>query len=119
MITQKQMDKSTEVFQALITRAWENASFKEQLINNPAEAIKEVAGPDFNFPKSQKIVVEDQSDDSVIYLNIPRKVNVDNMELSDEQLEAVSGGIVVTATIVAVVSLAAGFGSAALLDKYF
>lgn len=119
MITQKQMDKSTEVFQALITKAWENASFKEELINNPQEAIKEVAGPAFKMPENQKIVVEDQSDDSVIYLNIPRKVNVDNMELSDEQLEAVSGGIIITATVVAVVGIAAGFGSAALLDKYF
>ncbi|AXG69007.1 nitrile hydratase, alpha chain [Kordia sp. SMS9] len=118
MITQKQMDKSTEVFQELVSKAWENASFKDRLISNPEETIREIA-PAFKMPASQKIVVEDQSDDSVIYLNIPRKVTVDNMELSDEQLETVSGGIIVTATIVAVVSIAAGFGTAAVLDKYF
>jgi hypothetical protein len=41
------------------------------------------------------------------------------MELTEEQLEAASGGILITATLVAVGGIALGFGSAAVLDKYF
>jgi hypothetical protein len=119
MISQKQLDRSGKVLEEVISRAWDDVSFKNELIANPRATITEVAGDGFKFPESQNIVVEDQSDESVIYLNIPRKVSIDNMELTEEQLEAASGGILITATLVAVGGIALGFGSAAVLDKYF
>jgi len=34
--------------------------------------------------------VRDQTDESTIYINIPAIVNIDNMELNEEHLEAVA-----------------------------
>jgi len=81
-----------QVIQNLIAKAWESASFKEQLINNPQETIESVLGKKLNVGDAQ-LVVEDQTDSDVIYLNIPRKVELDELELTDEQLEMVSGGV--------------------------
>ena len=36
--------------------------------------------------------MEDQSDSNKIYLNIPQKIDFENLELSEEQLEKVAGG---------------------------
>jgi hypothetical protein len=44
------------------------------------------------LPPEKKMVVRDQTDDSMVYNNIPAKVDFDNMELNEEQVEAVTGG---------------------------
>ena len=84
--------KAQHLTQDLITRAWENESFKKELINNPETTIEKVVGHEMTIPEGSKIVVEDQSDQNYIYINIPRNVTVEELELTDEQLEAVSGG---------------------------
>ncbi|WBX76773.1 hypothetical protein PG911_00510 [Tenacibaculum ovolyticum] len=38
------------------------------------------------------MVVNDQTKDSEIHINIPVKPNLEDMELNEEQLEAVTGG---------------------------
>jgi hypothetical protein len=91
MITQEQQKQSAELIQTLAQKAWENSNFKEQLISNPVATIESVTGQKMQ-PKN-KFVVEDQTDESIIYLNIPRKIEFDDeLELTDEQLETVSGG---------------------------
>jgi hypothetical protein len=87
-----QQKKSQEVTQTIISKAWDDESFKEALIANPAEAIKEATGETVKLPEGKTLVVKDQTDESVIYLNIPAEPNFDDMELNDEQLEAVAGG---------------------------
>ena len=89
-----------------IEKAWENASFKDQLVKNPTAAIEEFIGKGFTMPEGKKVVVEDQTDNSVIYLNIPAEPNLDELELSAEQLEKISGGL--TPTFIAV---GIGFGA--------
>lgn len=79
-----------EVCNKLIEKSWEDSQFKNQFIENPYKVFKNETGVE--FPKSHKLIVEDQSDKSVIYINIPSRPNIDEMELSDEQLEMVSGG---------------------------
>lgn len=76
----------------VLQKAWENNQFKSELIANPLEAIEEFTGEKLILPQGQKLVVKDQSDESTIYLNIPRKVDTENLELTDEQLEMVAGG---------------------------
>lgn len=105
-VTLEQQNQANELLQSLIAKAWESTSFKEQLISNPVKTIGTVTGNDLTA-LDQKIVVEDQTDSSVIYLNIPRKAYIDNFELTDEQLEAVSGGDIVTIAAVATVFIAA------------
>ncbi len=96
-ITQEQIEKGQELMQALVTKAWENAEFKDQLMTDPTTAIENLTGKPIELPEGKRIVVQDQSNEDIIYINIPAKPNLDEMELSDEQLEMVSGGEFVTA----------------------
>lgn len=104
MITQEQQKQGTELMKTLVEKAWESATFKEQLVKNPAATIESVTGNKMN--EDYKVVVEDQSDSSVIFLNIPRNVQLENIELTDEQLEMVAGGDIITAAALATVLMA-------------
>ena len=86
-ITQEQ-----KMFAGVIQKAWEDEQFKSSLMANPVAVFEEFTGHKINLPQGQTLVVKDQSDESTIYLNIPRKVDTDNLELTDEQLEMVAGG---------------------------
>lgn len=101
-----------QVLNNLYQNSWNSPEFKERLINNPTATIEETVGhhisPDYRF------VVEDQSDSSIIYLNIPAKKDIDSLELTDEQLESVSGGdfFLACAIVAGCCVLAAGVGVA-------
>ncbi len=90
MITQEQQKEGVELMKTLALKAWESSTFKEQLIENPVSTIESVTGQ--KMPSDTNIIVEDQTDTSKIYLNIPRKVEINELELTDEQLEMVAGG---------------------------
>jgi hypothetical protein len=105
--TKEAEDKGQEVYQQLVEKAWESATFKEQLIANPAQTIAEFTGSSSELLKNTNFVVEDQSDADTIFINIPINPNSEAMELSDEQLDQVSGGeLAVLGTIAAVATLA-------------
>ena len=110
MITQEQQIQGAELIKTLAERAWASSSFKEQLIKNPAKTISSVTGRDITLPENTMMVVEDQTDNSVIYLNIPRKVSHTDLELTDEQLEAISGGEVGGTIFVCAIVFLAGYG---------
>ncbi len=80
--TQEQQKQGAELMKALVEKAWENASFKDQLVKNPTAAIEEFTGKGFTMPEGKKVVVEDQTDNSVIYLNIPAWSKVLNRNYS-------------------------------------
>jgi hypothetical protein len=90
MITQEQQKQGTELINTLAQKAWESSNFKDQLMKNPVSTIESVTGK--KMQPGISIIVEDQTDTSKIYLNIPRKIELDELELSDEQLEMVAGG---------------------------
>jgi len=92
-ITVQDQEKGAELMKTLVEQAWESATFKEQLIKNPVSTIEQVTGKELTLNNDKRIVVEDQTDNSVIYFNIPAKVNIDELELTEEQLELVAGGI--------------------------
>lgn len=90
--TIEQQEKGAELLKTLAQKAWESAAFKEELIKNPVAVIERVTGK--SLPTNDKrVVVEDQSNESVIYFNIPARLNLDELELTEEQLEMISGGI--------------------------
>lgn len=87
--------KATEqqkLYIGLIQKAWEDEKFKKDLLENSLQTIESFTGEELYLKDGQKILVEDQTDESVIYFNIPRKMSFEDVELSEEQLEAVSGG---------------------------
>ena len=109
MITLEHHKQSAELVKTLAQKAWESSAFKEQLIENPIATIESVTGqklqPDIN------VIVEDQTDASKVYFNIPRKVELDELELTDEQLEMVAGGEIAVSGLI----VCAGFLTACAL----
>lgn len=87
-----QQQKSQDLLQAVITRAWEDATFKQDLIENPIDAIEKLTGERVKLPAGKTLIVKDQTDASAVYVNIPAEPNMEDMELSEEQLEVVAGG---------------------------
>ncbi len=81
-----------KLYADIVKKAWEDEQFKIELIANPVETMEKFTGNKINLPKGQKLVVQDQTNESTVYFNIPRKVELDTLELTDEQLEMVSGG---------------------------
>lgn len=90
-LTNKQKN-SQELLQKIITKAWENKTFKEELIANPLDAIEKATGERVNLPEGKTLIIKDQTDESTIYINIPAEPNMEDMELSEEQLEVIAGG---------------------------
>lgn len=91
-LTKENISKGRKFYQDLIQKSWEDNTFKEQLIKNPVETIEKFNGFRPNQGNNISIVVEDQGDENTIYLNIPAKFDIDSLELSDEDLDTVSGG---------------------------
>lgn len=83
-----------EVLQSVIQRALEDISFKKNLIKKPTETIEKFIGQSINLPKGKHIVVHDQSDPAAIYITIPTETDTEDIELTEEQLEAVAGGVI-------------------------
>lgn len=85
-----QAQSNTEAnLKKIITRAWEDEAFKQELVSNPAKAIEKLFGQPLDL-KGKKIVAVDQTDPSTFYINVP--ANPDNVELTEAELEAVAGG---------------------------
>jgi len=81
-----------KLIQTIVNMAWEDESFKNELLDNPLNAIESLAEESIKIPQNKTIVVNDQSDESVIYINIPPRVKIEDLELSEEQLDIVAGG---------------------------
>ena len=77
----------------VVQKAWQDLQFMKELVANPVGAIEELTGHKVSLPEGQKLVVVDQSDASTVYFNVPRKMNIESLELTEEQLEQVAGGI--------------------------
>ena len=80
------------IIEAIISKAWEDASFRKDLLVNPVETIEKLTGVKVVLPEGKNLIITDQTDKSNIYVNIPAEPEVENMELTEEQLENIAGG---------------------------
>lgn len=80
------------LYKEIVTKAWKDDNFKKELLNSPHEAIRKFTDRSLDFDGKKKIIVEDQTDKNKIYINLPQKLDFENMELSEEQLEKIAGG---------------------------
>ena len=74
-----------ELEEQIITRAWQDDSFKEELINNPKSALEREG---INLPENIEVKVVEENTNT-LYVVIPTKPSE---ELSDAELESVAGG---------------------------
>ena len=110
--TTNKQEKGVELINNLIQQSWKDDSFKKELIDNPTSVIERITGKHLVNIGEKKIVVEDQTDTSKIYLNIPVNINSDELQLTEEQLEMISGGVTPTYVVGFVVAV----GACALVD---
>ena len=87
-----ELTKEQKLLQTIVQRAWEDPAFKTALIADPINTIEDFTGKRLNVPQGKTLVVKDQTDESTIYINIPAQNTIDDMELTEEQLEIVAGG---------------------------
>jgi len=85
------LTKEQKVLQQVINEAWQNEAFKAELLVNPVAAIENLTDEKLNL-KGRELIVCDQTDNNSIYINIPLKQRLEDTELDEEQLEAISGG---------------------------
>lgn len=85
-------DKKEQIIQTVISKAWEDAEFRKELLVNPVEAIERLTGVEVIVPEGKELVIVDQTDKSKVYVNIPSEPEIDNIELTEDQLEAIAGG---------------------------
>jgi len=83
-----------ELETTVIVKAIKDADYRQQLLNNPREAVlaavREV-DPGFEIPKEVEIKVFEEPK-RAFYLVLPQ-TPTENIEISDEDLEKVAGGI--------------------------
>ena len=87
-----EFSQEQKTYAEIVQKAWDDASFKNELTANPVAAIEKLTGKKLDIPAGKTLVVRDQTDESTVYINIPAKPEV-NVELNEEQLELVAGGI--------------------------
>ncbi|MBB4807379.1 ABC-type bacteriocin/lantibiotic exporter with double-glycine peptidase domain [Chryseobacterium defluvii] len=84
--------KKQEIIQQVISKAWEDMNFRKELVVDPVTAIEKLTGVKVVLPEGKELIIVDQTDKSKVYVNIPAEPEMENMELSEEQLEMIAGG---------------------------
>ncbi|SHH76965.1 NHLP leader peptide family RiPP precursor [Flavobacterium defluvii] len=84
--------KEEEVLRLVISKAWEDANFRKSLIADPINAIENLTGAKIVLPEGKTLIVNDQTDKSKVYMNIPSEPNIEDIELTEDQLETIAGG---------------------------
>ena len=87
-----EFSQEQKTYAEIVQKAWDDADFKKKLVSNPVEAIEKLMGKKLDLPVGKTLVVRDQTDESTVYINIPAKLNLEDTELNEEQLEIIAGG---------------------------
>lgn len=85
-------DKKQQIIQMVISKAWEDVEFRRELLVNPVEVIEKLTGVEVVLPEGRELVIVDQTDKSKVYVNIPSDPTIEDIELTENQLEIIAGG---------------------------
>jgi hypothetical protein len=87
-----ELTNDQKILDAIVKKAWEDSTFKSNLITRPIATIESFLGHSIHLPEGKSIAFVDQTDSSTIFINIPAELKMNDIELNEEQLDAVSGG---------------------------
>lgn len=87
------LDNDQEILQSVVRKAWKDPVFKNNLIQNPIPTIESFIGHPINLPQGKRLAFVDQTDATTIFVNIPAELDLEDMELNEEQLDVISGGL--------------------------
>ncbi|MCI4651028.1 NHLP leader peptide family RiPP precursor [Phaeodactylibacter sp.] len=90
------MKSEQKVLYEVLQKAWKDPEFRKRLIQSPVEEIERLTGARIVLPEGKTLEVYDQTDASKVYLNLPVMPDMGEMELSDEQLEGIVGGAIIS-----------------------
>jgi len=88
----EQRKNKEEVLRLIISKAWEDIDYRKNLITDPLIAIENLTGAKIILPEGITLVVNDQTDKSKVYMNIPSEPDIEDIELTEDQLEFIAGG---------------------------
>ena len=93
-----------EVKREIALKSAQNAAFRRDLMSNPAATIEKEYGLSGGSLGKLKISVVEESADNIV---IPIPPSLENVQLTDEQLEAVAGGAAFVGALVGTIVAAA------------
>lgn len=77
--------------QNLAKKAQEDATFKNNLLENPVKSIETFLGQRIILPQGKTIAIE-QTDSSTFSIKLIAAPDTEDVELDEEQLDIVAGG---------------------------
>jgi hypothetical protein len=80
-------DETSNPWLQIVAKAWADETFKNRLLSNPSAVFQEVG---LDVPRGVQVRVVENTD-QIVHLTLPANPNTD--ELSENELEGVSGGI--------------------------
>jgi hypothetical protein len=88
----KKFKTGEDLNNSIVNKALSNPDFKKKLIDNPKETINDHAEGEYFLSSDIKVEIHDQSNPNEINLMIPPPVDINDTELTPDELEMVAGG---------------------------
>ncbi|MDZ8106188.1 MAG: class IIb bacteriocin, lactobin A/cerein 7B family [Nostoc sp. DedQUE12a] len=90
-MSEQQPQTRKDIEARIIAKAWKSEAFKQELLTNPKAIIEQEFEVD--FPEDLNVSVYEENSNT-LYFVLPLRPEIEGRELSEEELESVSGGLI-------------------------